>query len=94
MPARLITLDGTMPVFLENLSAGGAKIKLIEPHDFVVCVLRWMDFHCFAEVRWRDELNAGLQFDKPLTPEVLHFTRRAAPDVVEQPQRREDVRSC
>ena len=94
MRARLITLDGTVAVSLENLSAGGAKVILPEPHDFVVCVLRWMDFHCFAEVRWRDGLSVGLQFDKPLSAEVMYHTRRAAPDVVQQPQPCETIRSC
>lgn len=79
MPARLITLDRTLSVVVEDLSEGGAKITLPVPHDFVVCVLRWMDYHCFADLRWRDGLSAGLQFDKPISAEMLEAARRYAP---------------
>ena len=75
MPARLIMPDGTVPVVLENLSLGGARVALAEPGNFVVCVLRWMDYHAFADVAWRDELAVGLQFDKPLSLAMLEATR-------------------
>ena len=74
MPARLVTLDRTYPVTLENLSQGGAKITLPVADDFVVGVLRWMDYHAFADVAWRDELAVGLQFDKPIAVEMLEAT--------------------
>jgi hypothetical protein len=71
MPARLIVPDGTLVVVLDDLSLGGARVTLPEEHPFTVCVLRWMDHHCFAEVRWRHELAVGLQFDKLLDAETL-----------------------
>ena len=75
MPARLIVPDRTCPVVLEDLSARGASVTLPEACEFVVGVLRWMDRHAFAEVAWREGLSLGLQFDRPLTAEVLEATR-------------------
>lgn len=75
MPARLVTLDRTYPVMLENLSEGGAKIVLPVADDFVVGVLRWMDYHGFADVVWREDCAVGLQFDKPISAEMLEATR-------------------
>ena len=75
MPARLIVPDGTVPIVLENLSMGGARITLPAPHDFVVCVLRWMDYQGFADVVWHEDLAVGLQFDKPLSLAMLEATR-------------------
>ena len=74
MPARLIVPDRTCPVVLENLSADGAGITLPEPCEFVVCVLRWMDQHAFADVAWRDGLAAGLRFDRPIPADVVETT--------------------
>ena len=74
MPARLVTLDGTYPVVLENLSQGGARITLPAADDFVVGILRWMDHHAFADVVWRDELAVGLQFDRPILAETVEAT--------------------
>jgi hypothetical protein len=81
MPARLIMPDGTVPVVLENMSLGGARIMLAVPDEFVVCVLRWMDYHAFADVVWREDLSVGLQFDKPLSLAMLEATRLYAEGV-------------
>jgi hypothetical protein len=75
MPARLIVPESTYPVVLEVLSQGGAGIVLPEPYDFVVCVLRWMDRHAFADVVWREGLSVGLQFDKPIPADAVEATR-------------------
>ena len=84
MPARLITLDRTFSVVLDDLSQIGARITLPASHDFVVGVLRWMDYHAFADVRWREGLAVGLEFASPLEAEVLEETRRHAPDLLTQ----------
>jgi len=75
MPARLVTLDRTYPVVLENLSEGGARITLPVADVAVVGVLRWMDFHAFADVVWREGLSVGLQFDTPISLEMLEATQ-------------------
>jgi hypothetical protein len=93
--ARLIVPDGTLLVVLDDLSLGGARVTLPEEHPFTVCVLRWMDHHCFAEVRWRHENAVGLQFDKLLEPETLAQSCRYAHGQVSRPRLREaEVRYC
>lgn len=82
MPARLITPEGTLRVVLEDLAEGGARITLPEPHDFVVCVLRWMEHHAFANVVWRDGHAVGMQFDKPVCTTILEETCRYAHGLV------------
>ena len=95
MPARLITLERHLHVVLDDLSEGGAKVTLPEPHAFTVCVLRWLDYHAFAEVRWMREQVVGLQFASAISPEMLAQTCRHAPDLVTQLKRREhDPRRC
>ena len=84
MPARLITLEQSFAVTLEDLSEGGAKVTLPVPHVFTACALHWMDYHAIAEVRWTHGCIAGLQFTSPLFPEMLDETRRYAPDGVTQ----------
>ena len=95
MQARLITPDRTFSVVLDDLSERGAKITLPVPHDFVVGVLRWMDFHAFADVRWCEGLSIGLEFAAPLDGAVLEDTRLYAPDLVTQlKQHAPGARSC
>jgi len=87
LPARLITLERHLNVVIEDLAEGGAKITLPVPHEFGVCVLKWMDHHAFAEVRWTRDLTVGVQFPTPLPAEVLADTCRYAPDGVTQLKR-------
>jgi hypothetical protein len=95
MRARLITLERHLHVVLDDLSEGGAKVTLPEPHAFTVCVLRWLDCHAFAEVRWMRERIVGLQFASPISAEMLAETCRYAPDLVTQLKRHEtDPRRC
>jgi hypothetical protein len=82
MPARLITLEKHLDVVLEDLSEAGAKITLPESHVFTVAVLKWMDHHAFAEVRWMHERIVGLQFASPITAATLEQTVRYAPGLV------------
>ena len=94
MPARLITPEGTCPVMLENMSAGGAKIVLPEPVEFVVCVLRWMDRHAFADVVWREGAFVGVKFNEPISVETLEATCRYAENLVRMRQGGPGLRSC
>ena len=79
LTARLITLERHLTVRLEDLSEGGARVTLPVPHEFGVCVLKWADFHAFAEVRWMRDLVVGLEFSAPVPPETLAETLRHAP---------------
>ena len=82
MPARLITLDKHLDVVLEDLSEMGAKVTLPELHTFPVCVLKWMDHHAFAEVRWMHDRVVGLQFASAISAATLEQTVRYAPGLV------------
>ena len=82
MPARLITLEKHLDVVLEDLSEAGAKITLPEPHTFPVCVLKWMDHHAFAEVRWMQGRVVGLEFTGTIPAMTLEQTVRYAPGLV------------
>ena len=90
VPARLIVPDGTLAVVLDDLSLGGARVTLPAAHPFTVCVLRWLDHHCFAEVRWCEDLAVGLQFDRLLDPEVLarscHYAHGKGMQLAPQPR--------
>ena len=95
MPARLIVPECTYPVVLDVLSQGGAGIVLPEPYEFVVCVLRWMDRHAFADVVWREGLSVGLQFDKLIPAEAVEATRLyAAQNWNRTPQADPGLRRC
>jgi hypothetical protein len=82
MPARLITLDKHLDVVLEDLSEMGAKVTLPELHAFPVGVLKWMDHHAFAEVRWMDQRTVGLQFASAISAATIEQTVRYAPGLV------------
>jgi hypothetical protein len=92
MRARLITLERHLNVVIEDLSEGGAKLALPQPHAFTVCVLKWMDFHAFAEVSWMRETLVGLQFASPISVETIEQTLLCAPDHVTKTKRNASVR--
>jgi len=94
MPARLIVPENTWQVMLDNLSQGGARITLAEPCEFVVCVLRWMDQHAFADVIWREELSVGLQFDKPISAAAVETALLYAEQHAAIWGRSEGLRTC
>ena len=95
IPARLITLERHLSVVLQDLSETGAGVALPAAHEFTVCVLRWMDFHAFAEVRWVRDNVVGLQFAGPLPLATLEQTVRDAPSIVAEPTRKVILpRSC
>jgi len=77
------TLNGRRRVEIVDLSQGGAYVVLmegaeVERYDVRDCVLRWMDFEAFGEVKRRDGEHIGLAFDEPLRPGVIKETRSHA----------------
>ena len=82
MPARLITLEKHLDVVLEDLSEMGARVTLPELHTFPVCVLRWMEHHAFAEVRWMQGRVVGLRFASAISASTLEQTVGYAPGLV------------
>ena len=76
LPARLMTLTDTWQGMLFDLSFYGARIALeghIRPGS--EAVLCWADFEVFATVAWCDEGFCGLEFEEPLSGQVLITTR-------------------
>lgn len=76
LPARLITLDGTLSAVLTDLSFGGAKLvtgrALRRGQE---AVLSWHRFEAFGTVSWTHDGMCGLHFDEYLDGKVLIETR-------------------
>ena len=80
LPAKLITLGGTIQVVLLNLSFSGAKVLLGKGavQRGSSAVLNWGNFEAFCTVAWSEGGHCGLDFDEPLAPQVLIATRDLA----------------
>ena len=80
LPARLITLDGTLTVTLLDLSFRGAKVVGNAPSlkRGASAVLTWGAFEAFCPLAWIDGDLCGPDFDAPLKPRVLIATRDLA----------------
>ena len=74
LSARLIGPDSNVRVQIEDISTGGACIRLIRPLAFDSARLCWLNFAVFGTVKWRQELRCGLMFDEPLSEECLAQT--------------------
>lgn len=77
LPARLITLDGTLPATLLDLSVRGARLGIAAPElrPGAQAVLTWAGFEAFCAVAWTRGAQCGLDFELPLQPGVLIATR-------------------
>lgn len=80
---HLETLNGRKRVEIVDLSQGGAYVVLMDAdvaakYDVRDCVLRWMSFEAFGEVKRREGLHLGIAFDEPLRPGVIKETRQHA----------------
>ncbi len=80
LPARLITLDGTVTVTLLDLSFRGAKVVTARAdlRRGANAVLSWASFEAFCSLAWVNGDLCGLDFDAPLKPAVLIATRDIA----------------
>lgn len=80
LAARLITLEGTLPVTLIDLSFRGGKVMLGTPilRRGASAVLSWGSFEAFCTVAWTHGESCGLDFETPLKPQVLIATRDLA----------------
>ena len=80
LPARLITLDGTLHATLLDLSFRGAKVVLAGelPKRGADAVLTWGSFEAFCSVAWARGQACGLDFETPLEPRMLLSTRDLA----------------
>jgi hypothetical protein len=80
LPARLITLEGTLPATLLDLSFRGGKVVLATDslRRGASAVLSWGSFEAFCTVAWTRGHSCGLDFEVPLKPHVLIATRDLA----------------
>lgn len=81
LPARLITLDGTLTATLLDVSFRGAKVVVSTQPALRVgasAVLNWAGFEAFCSIAWTRPDLVGLDFDAPLKPQVLIATRDLA----------------
>ena len=77
--ARLITLDGTLPATLLDLSLTGAKVATSRGIPASGnAVLTWGRFEAFCTIAWTQGERCGLDFDEPLHRDVLLATRNLA----------------
>ena len=76
LPAVLTTRDGTRRVVLEDLSAGGARIRGHVPHRTgEQALLQWARFEAMGLVWWSEEGDCGLRFLDPVPAADLLATR-------------------
>lgn len=80
LPARLITLHGTLSATLLDVSFRGAKIALGQEdlRPGASAVLTWAGFEAFCTIAWARSGLCGLDFDTPLKPRELIATRDLA----------------
>ena len=82
--AEIITLDGREEVLLQDLSLTGAKFHRNGNRPFDKGLLRWMRYETYGEVVWQRGSWVGIQFDRPISKEVLLATRAATPRLVQE----------
>ncbi len=74
LSARLITATANARIQLEDISAGGACIRLSRPMAIDSARMCWLNFAIFGRLAWKEDLRCGLKFDEPLTDECLAQT--------------------
>ncbi len=76
LPARLITLEGTLQATLVDLSFTGARVALdVKGPARGDAVLEWGGFEAFCSIAWTEGRMCGLDFEAPLPGRILIATR-------------------
>ena len=82
LPARIVTLSGSYPVVLRDVSVIGARFELaahgpapsaLEIGETVL--LQWCDFEKIGQLVWEGRTVAGLTFEEPVSAEEIIATR-------------------
>lgn len=98
LPARLVTLDASLPATLLDLSLTGARLQLgqgglrtptLRPQEPVM--LHWGPYDQFGTLVWRSGAFAGVQFDVPVAPADLVATRDLQDDYAGRGGHRHDT---
>ena len=78
IPARLVAFDGNQRIQLDDLSASGARVRLLKPQAVSAGTLKWLGFEAFVQVVWQEGLRCGLGFEAAIPQEWLQETREFA----------------
>lgn len=79
LPAVVTTCDGTRRVVLEDLSAGGARLRGDLPRrPGEQALLQWARFEALGVVWWSDDGDCGIRFLDPVPAADLLATRDLA----------------
>lgn len=91
LPATLVTLFGSLPVILLDISLTGARCLVTNNRGITnplrtgkEVVLEWGQFDAFGTIIWEGEGLCGIQFDPIISPSVLVATRDIHDDFVQQ----------
>ena len=78
--ATLLMPSGDRPGRLFDISANGARLATqVPPAAGCACILDWPGYEAYCRVTWSKPGMCGVEFDKPLSPEVLQDTIDKAP---------------
>lgn len=82
LPARCITLSGTYPVILLDVSFHGGRIEVDEeatrrpdPEPGETVVLQWGRYEKLGKLIWLAQHVCGIEFEELVTPAELEGTR-------------------
>jgi hypothetical protein len=72
--ARFVSHAASVRVHLEDISASGACIRLLDPRPLLSGRLCWLDHEAFAHIVWAVDGRCGLRFEERLVDDCLHAT--------------------
>ena len=91
LPATLVTLFGSLPAILLDISLTGARCLVTNNRGITnplrtgkEVVLEWGQFDAFGTIIWEGDGLCGIQFDPIISPSVLIATRDIHDDFVQQ----------
>ena len=91
LPARCITLSGTYPVVLLDLSPHGGRIEVDEeasrrpdPQPGETVVLQWGGYEKLGRLVWLSQHVGGIAFEELVTPAELKGTALLQEDYIAQ----------
>ena len=79
VPARLLTMEGTVPCMAIDASCCGAKLSAeTAPRVGTMVVVQGLPHELFGDVRWSSRGRFGIAFDEPLPLAQVIALRRYA----------------
>lgn len=75
IPAAFETVNGQQTITLVDLSQSGARLQIHDSEPVGRGVLKWVGFEAFGTVVRREGNEIGLQFETPLEPAWVLYTK-------------------